>query len=123
MKTLHLVLKGKWYDMIESGGKEEEYREFNPYWCNRLIEKIDMEYWNLIFTNNSIEDLLGKGKYGKYDILHDYGYRHYDSVCFHRGYTNKTIMYQIKELKIGMGKEEWGASDKQVFIIKLGDKL
>ena len=27
MKTLHLVLKHKWYDMIESGEKKEEYRE------------------------------------------------------------------------------------------------
>ena len=26
MKTLHLVLKHKWYDMIESGEKKEEYR-------------------------------------------------------------------------------------------------
>ena len=27
MKTLHLVLKSKWYDMIASGEKKEEYRE------------------------------------------------------------------------------------------------
>lgn len=26
MKTLNLVLKHKWYDMIESGEKKEEYR-------------------------------------------------------------------------------------------------
>lgn len=27
MKTLHLVLKSKWYDMIDRGKKKEEYRE------------------------------------------------------------------------------------------------
>ena len=30
MKTLDLVLKHKWYDMIESGLKTEEYREIRP---------------------------------------------------------------------------------------------
>ena len=36
MKTLHLVLKHKWYDMIASGEKKEEYREIKPYWTKRL---------------------------------------------------------------------------------------
>ncbi len=38
MKTLHLVLKAKWYSMIESGEKIEEYREIKPYWDIRLID-------------------------------------------------------------------------------------
>lgn len=36
MKTLHLPLKAKWYEMIESGVKTEEYREIKPYWENRI---------------------------------------------------------------------------------------
>ena len=36
MKTLDLVLKHKWYDMIESGEKTEEYREIKPYWIRRI---------------------------------------------------------------------------------------
>ena len=28
-KTLHLVLKRKWWDMIASGEKKEEYRDAN----------------------------------------------------------------------------------------------
>ena len=39
MKTLHLVLKAKWYTMIESGEKFEEYREIKPYWDIRILEK------------------------------------------------------------------------------------
>ena len=35
--TLHLPLKAKWYDMIESGEKKEEYRENKPYWAKRII--------------------------------------------------------------------------------------
>ena len=38
MKTLNLVLKHKWYDMIDRGEKPEEYREIKPYWEKRLID-------------------------------------------------------------------------------------
>ena len=37
--TLFLPLKAKWYDMIESGEKTEEYREFKKYWFKRLANK------------------------------------------------------------------------------------
>lgn len=36
MKTLHLPLKAKWYEMIESGVKTEDYREIKPYWTKRI---------------------------------------------------------------------------------------
>ena len=32
MNTLHLTLNKKWFDMILSGEKTEEYREIKPYW-------------------------------------------------------------------------------------------
>ena len=34
---LPLVLKSKWYDMIASGEKKEEYREFKQHWMTRII--------------------------------------------------------------------------------------
>lgn len=37
---LKLVLKKKWYDMIESGVKLEEYRDIKPHWTTRLVESI-----------------------------------------------------------------------------------
>jgi hypothetical protein len=39
MKILHLTLKKKWFDMIASGEKKEEYREIKPYWIKRLNNK------------------------------------------------------------------------------------
>lgn len=39
MKDLKLVLKRKWYDMIASGEKKEEYRELTDYWTERLWHK------------------------------------------------------------------------------------
>lgn len=39
----HLVLKGKWFDMIQHGGKKEEYRECKPYWETRLVNWINKQ--------------------------------------------------------------------------------
>ena len=36
MTVLDLVLTYKWYDMIESGEKREEYRAITPYWRKRI---------------------------------------------------------------------------------------
>lgn len=33
---LHLVLKAKWFDMIKSGEKKEEYRDCSGYWIKRI---------------------------------------------------------------------------------------
>ena len=45
---LSLVLKGKWYDMIASGEKREEYRAATPYWSKRLFN------WNVAITDGTI---------------------------------------------------------------------
>ena len=37
---LHLPLKKKWYSMIESGEKREEYRDHKPYWNVRIQNAI-----------------------------------------------------------------------------------
>jgi len=37
--TLHLVLNKKWFDMIDSSEKLEEYRNFNEYWKSRILGK------------------------------------------------------------------------------------
>jgi hypothetical protein len=83
--TIHLVLRYKWYDMIASGEKTEEYRNIQT-WKNRFGDNI------------------------KY-------------VTFHRGYSAVTMTYRIKSVSIGIGKTAWGAlEDKEVLIIKLGDR-
>ena len=57
MKKLDLILKAKWYDMIESGAKTEEYREITPYWVNRLCKVEDD-------TDKFIKDHINKGSVG-----------------------------------------------------------
>lgn len=123
MRTLHLVLIGKWYDMIASGEKTEEYRDLTPYWCNRLIQKYGIGYWNEECATYP-KDKLSKEYINQWkEELKFEGYTHYDAVCFHRGYTNITMSFKYEYLYIDKGKEEWGAPKEPVFIIKLGKRL
>lgn len=39
MKTLHLILKGKWYDLIDCGAKTSEFRACTPYWNRRFLNQ------------------------------------------------------------------------------------
>ena len=39
VKTLHLNLKGCYFDQIKSGEKKYEYRLFNEFWIKRLLMK------------------------------------------------------------------------------------
>ena len=105
--TLHLVLKGKWYDMIASGEKTEEYREMKQYWLKRIlgVSTPSLPVLTLIALQISKQTK-------------------YERVCFHRGYTNRTMIFEIKDISVGKGKAPWGAPvDKKVIIIKLGSKI
>lgn len=105
--TLHLVLIGKWYDMIESGEKTEEYRETKHYWIKRILEGSAAQQTELTSVPRQIS------KQTKYE-----------RVCFHRGYTNRTMIFEIKGITVGIGKAKWGAPvDKAVIIIKLGSRI
>ena len=105
--TLHLVLKGKWYDMIASGEKTEEYREAKLYWIKRIFDgSLAKRPWLTPVSNRL--SLWTK----------------YERVCFHRGYTSQTMTFKINGVSIGMGNVAWGAPvDKAVIIIKLGSRI
>ena len=105
MKILHLSLKAKWYRMIESGEKPEEYRDMTPYWVKRLVD-----------TDNF---LAGE----------PIPYRHYDAVEFTLGYpkkedTSRRMTFEVASIGAAKGNPQWGApTDKSVFIIKLGERI
>ena len=109
MKTLHLPLKAKWYEMIESGVKTEEYREIKPYWRQRLLM-----YGNIWGDNRLIIDTYNKGF-----LL----FEKYDAVKFSYGYTKRTMTFEIESITIGKGNPEWGAPTEDVFKIKLGKRV
>ena len=115
MKILHLPLKAKWYEMIESSVKTEEYREIKPYWIRRFfrhpdgnkINKSDAEYYA-----RNIDILV----YAVYEGIIRFDYTH---VKFSYGYTRRTMTFEIDSFRIGKGKPEWGAPNESVFITKL----
>lgn len=54
-RTLHLVLKSKWYDLIDCGKKTSEYRECKPYWNGRLAIKYDTVVFHKGYTSTTME--------------------------------------------------------------------
>ena len=122
MKTLHLVLKRKWWDMIESGEKPEEYRDITSYYAARLLIKGDWIYLKQTYRGYDEDEIMRVVK--KYAGKSQLRWQHYDAVCFHRGYTNITMTYEFKGTSIGYGNPDWGApTDREVFKIKLGKRL
>lgn len=128
--TLHLGLKKKWYELIESGVKKEEYREIKPYWIKRLwynpifdrngrvIEKKPITDWAINDYKEQNIDLAEMARKG--NLMP----KDFNIVCFHFEYTNTKMAFQIKSITIDTGKEEWGAEkDKQYFVIKLGERV
>lgn len=105
MRTLHLMLKRKWYDMIASGEKKEEYREMTSYWMNRFCENVTCNF------NVATGEIKLQGEI-----------KNFDTVCFHLGYSKTTMTFKIDYIEAGQGCPEWGAEPgKQYFVIKLGE--
>ena len=120
---LHLVLKRKWWDMIESGEKPDEYRDITSLYCSRLLVKGDWIYLKQYFEYDE-EKILNAVKSDAQRAHMNIRWQHYDAVCFHRGYTNATMLYEFKGTSIGYGNPDWGApKEKEVFIIKLGKRI
>ena len=88
---LTLPIKKKWYDMILSGEKKEEYREIKPYYESRLEIKV-----------NFFKEFEDKGYY----------------VLFRNGYSlnSPTIECKVRFAK-GYGKEEWGAEPNKLYYV------
>jgi hypothetical protein len=98
-KALHLTLKKKWFDMIASGEKKEEYREIKVYWIRRLKDMTLAEPFH--------------------------AFKNFERIIFKNGYSKNapTIEVEFKGIRIGKGNPEWGANENVCFCIKLGKIL
>jgi len=76
MKILHKTLVKKWFEMIKSGVKKEEYLEIKPYWINRLV--LDADYP----TNGQKEDFIDG--YGQPYVVTKF--KPFDIVSANNGY-------------------------------------
>lgn len=54
---LHLVLKHKWFDLIESGKKTVEYRDLKTFWINRIIKRHNPNGGNVVIFHKGYTDV------------------------------------------------------------------
>lgn len=91
---LTLPIKKRWFDMILSGVKTEEYREMTPYYQVRFenLWKLDQ------FNGSAIRE-----------------------IWFRNGYSGDSPSFVAKcTLRTGDGKAEWGAEPgKQYYVLKI----
>lgn len=98
--VLPLVLKGKWYDMIASGEKREEYRDWGV-WCKRVSK------WLHRFNQTPrVKHLV---------------------VAFQRGYRKPSMWFEVSwvssEQVLRARHPEWGEPDVPHFVIRLGRRV
>ena len=84
---LILPIKKKWFDMIKSGEKKEEYRELKEYYGSRFS--------TLGVGDDKIHEILFRNGYGK---------------------DKPTIKCKVK-IDIGYGKTIWGAEIGQTYFV------
>lgn len=104
---LTLPIKKKWFDMILSGEKKEEYREIKIYWTNRFIRRC------MVFDHEMTS------KEENYLCINEESMSTY--VLFKNGYGVDSLKIKCK-VKIfqGYGKPEWGAEpNKMYYVLKI----
>ena len=58
MKILKVIIKKEWYDLIKSGEKTIEYRDYSDFWISRLENKNgSFRHYDLIEFKNDVTGL------------------------------------------------------------------
>jgi hypothetical protein len=121
MKTLHLNLIKKWFDLIYKRIKPEEYRDITPYFCQKFLlycgESKERLFWQIF---SDVESILAGIRL---DVI---TFKQISSITFSNGYSKTRPQFKIrlKNIKIDEGKEEWGAGpNKEYFVLQLGKIL
>lgn len=98
---LILPIKKKWFDMILSGEKKEEYREIKPYYTTRLYGR-------------AYEYNVKKG------FLKEY-YEKYITILLRNGYSKSSPTLKAHcVITKGYGKPELGAEpNKEYYVLKI----
>lgn len=101
---LVLPIKKKWFDMIKSGEKKEEYREIKPYYHSRLGH-----YFICYRLDTSIRKVLRNMTTAEKIII------------FRNGYSHNSPQIKCRcTLRVGQGKEEWGAElGKEYYVLEI----
>lgn len=94
---LTLTIKKKWFDMICSGEKKEEYREISRYYASRFAPYLG---WEIINGQEKKKEFLCRLRNG-YDV------------------TSPSAVVRCT-VSSGTGKPEWGAElGKRYYVLKI----
>lgn len=98
---LTLPIKKKWFDMIKSGEKTEEYREIKPYYTSRFTRSLPTIDYSICGTS-----LKGKTLLSSFPVI------------FRNGYSkNSPSIKCCVILSIDYGIEEWGAEPNKLYYV------
>lgn len=102
---LPLTIKKKWFDMILSGEKKEEYREIKPFYDSRFSNTLG-------YPTNIIKAVFEQQKSEQF------------LVKFINGYSKNSPSFIADcRLSIGTGKEEWGAEKDTIYYVIHVEKI
>lgn len=124
MKTLHLNLKRKWFDMILSGEKKEEYREIKRFWFERFKNQQCRCFFRLILSTAYIQYEKDKQSFNTFKELFESMELRYKTITFSNGYAKNRDQFviELKGIRVRSGLIVWGAEDcKKYFVLQLGD--
>jgi hypothetical protein len=115
---LTLPIKTKWFDMILSGEKKEEYREIKEYYETRfqnLFGAITIYPSSIFATETKYELLQGD------NVPEEIRQAPVQKIIFKNGYSKNARKIKAEcTLKLGYGRPKWGAeSDKQYYILEI----
>lgn len=106
-----LVLKRKWYDMIASGAKKEEYRESKKHWWPRFAN------WDANSMPTCDEDFIFNGCKPKV-VAFSLGYKKSDMFFIADAVLDPDAKYPERTRH-----PEWGEPDSPHYVIKLGERV
>ncbi|MDO5339247.1 MAG: ASCH domain-containing protein [Eubacteriales bacterium] len=115
---LTLPIKKKWFDMILSGEKREEYRDIKEYYETRfqnLFGALTVHSVSVFSNNEEYELLQGES------VIKQIRKDSVQEVIFRNGYSKNSKAIKARcSLRIGKGRPEWGAEpDKQYYILEI----
>lgn len=113
-----MPIKRKWFDLIVSGEKQEEYREIKRYWVARLTNSSSLDFFeaegSVPITNINGREYVDQ-KEGK------------DTITFHVGYSKNapTAVVKINHIEIKKPNPEWCPANTSGywFSINLGEVI
>ena len=108
---LILPIKKKWFDMITSGEKKEEYREIKPYYDSRFMNEFGflLVGGQMVYGEAAPEEIRTP-----WPVL----------VVFRNGYSKDSPEVVCKcTLQFGKGKPEWGAEPGKLYYVLKIEKV